>query len=142
MPTVPSRAGDSSEPLRSVIRSLLDGEMRAQRLKIFVLMTTLACLSACSWFGSRNSWFGPRKQELPDPTEIIVTGAPESSLIFVDGVQTGPETAVSDHPQVLNVAAGAHKVEIHVGDKIVYREDTYVGAGERRVVTVLSGLTR
>jgi hypothetical protein len=100
-------------------------------LKIFVLMT-LVCLSACSWFGSR-------KQELPDPAEIIVTGAPESSLIFVDGVQTGQETAVGDHPKVLNVAAGAHKVEIHLGDKIVYREETYVGLGEHRVVTVLSG---
>ncbi len=103
-------------------------------MKIFVLMT-LVCLSACSWFGSR-------KPELPDPTEIIVTGAPESSLIFVDGVQAGQETAISDHPQVLNVAAGAHKVEIHLGDKIVYREETYVGSGERRVVTVLSGTAR
>lgn len=105
-------------------------------------MMTLACLSACSWIGSRNSWFHSRKQELPDPTEIIVTGAPESSLVFVDGVQTGQETAAGDHPQVLNVAAGAHKVEIHLGDRIVYREDTYVGPGEHRVVTVLSGLTR
>ena len=103
-------------------------------MKIFVLMT-LVCLSACSWFGSR-------KQQLPDPTELIVTGAPAGSLIFVDGLQSGQATAVSDHPQVLDVAAGAHKVEIHVEDRIVYREDTYVGLGERRVVTVLSGLPR
>src|ERR1700737_2292859 len=96
---------------------------------------TLACLSACSWFGSR-------KQELPDPTEIIVTGAPAGSLIFVDGSQSGQETAVSDHPQVLVVAAGGHNMGIHMGDKIVYREDTYVGPSEHRVVTVLSGLTR
>jgi len=79
---------------------------------------------------------------LPDPTEIIVTGAPESSLIFVDGVRTGQETPAGDRPQILNVAAGAHKVEIQVGDRIVYREDTYVGLGEHRVVTVLSGSTR
>jgi len=49
---------------------------------------------------------------------------------------------VSDHPQVLNVAPGVHKVEIHTGDKVVYREDTYVGLGEHRVVTVVSGITR
>jgi len=79
---------------------------------------------------------------LPDPTELIVTGAPAGALIFVDGSQAGLETAVSDHPQVLNVAPGAHKVEIHMGDKVVYREETYVGLGEHRVVTVLSGLTR
>jgi hypothetical protein len=103
-------------------------------LRVFVLMA-LVCLSACSWFGSR-------RHELPDPTEIIVTGAPAGSIIFVDGLQAGQATAVSDHPQILKVAAGAHKVEIQVGDKIVYREDTDVGPGEHRVVTVLSGITR
>jgi hypothetical protein len=79
---------------------------------------------------------------LPDPTEIIVTGVPVDSLVFVDGLQTGQPTATNDHPQVLNVAAGPHKVEIHVGDTVVYREDTYVGLGERRVVRVLTGVSR
>jgi len=95
----------------------------------------LTCLSACSWFGSRK----PRP---PDPSELIVTGAPIGSLVFVDGVQTGQPTPSNDHPQALDVAPGAHKVEIHVGDRIVYREDTYVGVGEHRVVIVLSGLIR
>jgi hypothetical protein len=79
---------------------------------------------------------------LPDPTEIIVTGAPVGSVVFVDGLQTGQETALNDHPQVLRVAAGAHKVELHVGNTVVYREDTYVGRGEKRTVHVLSGLNR
>jgi hypothetical protein len=96
---------------------------------------TLAFLSACSWFGSK-------RQALPEPTELIVTGAPAGSIIIVDGSQTGQATAASDHPQVLNVAAGAHKVEIQMGDKVVYREETYVGLGEHRVVTVLSGSAR
>jgi hypothetical protein len=80
--------------------------------------------------------------QVPDPTEIIVTGAPAGSIVFVDGVQAGPPTALNDHPQVLNVAAGAHKVEIRAGDAVVYREDTYVGIGEHRIVRVLSGLNR
>ena len=100
-------------------------------MRVFVLVT-LACLSACSWFGSR-------KVVLPDPTQIIVTGAPAGSLVFVDGLPAGQATALNDHPQVLNVEAGAHKVEIHMGDAVVYREDTYVGAGEHRMVRVLSG---
>ncbi|MEA3108694.1 MAG: hypothetical protein QOI88_3299 [Gammaproteobacteria bacterium] len=103
-------------------------------MKVFVLVT-LACLSACTWFGSR-------KPELPDPTELIVTGAPGGSIVFIDGLQTGQATPVGDTPQVINVAAGAHKVEIQMSDKVVYREDTYVGPGEHRVVTVLSGLSR
>jgi hypothetical protein len=71
-----------------------------------------------------------------------VTGAPVGSLVFVDGMQTGQAAAHNDQSQVLNVAAGAHIVEIHMGNKVVYREDTYVGLGERRVVIVLSGLSR
>jgi hypothetical protein len=104
------------------------------RLRV-LLLTILACLSACSWFASKRT-------QLPDPTEIIVTGAPVGSVVFVDGLQTGQETAVNDRPQVLRVAAGAHKVEIHVGDTIVYREDTYVSLGEKRTVRVLSGRNR
>ena len=79
---------------------------------------------------------------MPDPTEIIVTGATAGSIVFVDGLQTGQATALNDHPRVVTVAPGAHKVEIHVGDAVVYREDAYVAQGERQVVRVLSGLTR
>ena len=98
-------------------------------------MMTLACLSACSWFTSK-------KTRVPEPTEIVVTGAPAGSIVFVDGVQTGQAAALNDRPQILNVAAGPHKVEIHVGDAVVYREDTYVEPGEHRMVRVLSGSNR
>ncbi len=103
-------------------------------MRIFVVMI-LACLSACSWFTSR-------KPHSPDPTEIIVTGAPAGSTVFLDGLQIGQATALNDQSRVLNVAAGPHKVEIHVGDRVVYREDTYVGRGEHTIVRVLSGLNR
>jgi hypothetical protein len=102
-------------------------------LRIFVLMA-LAGLSACAWFS--------RKAPMPDPTQIIVTGAPAGSILFIDGVQPGQAAALNDVPQVVNVAAGDHKVEIHFGDTVVYREETYVGPGEHRIVRVLSGLNR
>jgi hypothetical protein len=103
-------------------------------LRVFVLIT-LACLSACHWFGTR-------KTQPPEPTEIIVTGAQAGSLVFIDGVQTGQATSRNDFPQVLTVTPGTHKVEIHMGDAIVYREETYVAPGEHRDVIVLSGLSR
>ncbi|MGC1522146.1 MAG: hypothetical protein WA803_11455 [Steroidobacteraceae bacterium] len=103
-------------------------------MRVFVL-ATLAFLSACSWFHAR-------KAPVPDPTEIIVTGAPAGSIVFVDGSQAAQPLAVNDHPQVVDVTAGPHKVEIHVGNSIVYREDTYVRPGEHRTVRVLSGMAR
>jgi hypothetical protein len=103
------------------------------RLLVVIL---LSCLSACSWFGSRRS-APPRAAP-----QIIITGAPMASLVFVDGVQAGPVIAHNDQSEILDVAPGSHKVEIKVNEATVYREDVYVGAGERRVVTVLSGLSR
>ena len=103
-------------------------------LRVFIVLMFTG-LSACSWFGSR-------KTHAPEPTEIIVTGAPAGSVVFVDGTQVGQTTALNDRPQVLNVTAGEHKVEIHLGDAVVYREDTYVAPGEHRMVRVLSGFTR
>ncbi len=99
-------------------------------------LIALACLSACSWFGSRKA------PPVPEPTEIIVTGAPAGSLVFVDGLQVGPAVAHNDQSQILQVRPGAHKVEIHLNEATVYREDTVAAPGEHRVVSVLSGLTR
>jgi hypothetical protein len=108
--------------------------MGTSSLKVFLLLT-LICLSGCSWFGFR-------KHVTPEPTEFIVTGAPRNSIVFVDGSPAAAENSDNDHPQVIDVAPGAHTVEIRVGDRTVYREETDVAAGGHRVVKVLSGLSR
>ncbi|HEY0745405.1 MAG TPA: hypothetical protein VGD63_01790 [Steroidobacteraceae bacterium] len=99
-----------------------------------VLFLALLCLSACSWFH--------RTKTPPDPPELVVTGAPVGSVVFVDGVQNGQIAELNGKPQVLNVASGEHVVEIRTGDTVVYREQTFVGAGEKRLVKVLSGTGR
>ena len=71
-----------------------------------------------------------------------MTGAPASSVVFVDGASVGEAMTSNTHPQVVPVTAGAHKVEIHLGDTVVYREEVYVVQTEHRVVTVLSGINR
>lgn len=88
-------------------------------------------LSGCSWFH--------RKAPAPDPTELIVTGAPAGSVLFIDGVQVGQPTQASNRTQILRVAAGTHVLEVKVGESVTYRENTYVDTGDKRVITVLSG---
>jgi hypothetical protein len=99
------------------------------------LFLALACLSACSWFH-------PRAKAPPDPPELIVTGAPAGSIVFVDGVQKGQIAETSGKPQVLRVTSGEHVVEIRAENSVIYREQTFVGTGEQRVVKVLSGTGR
>jgi hypothetical protein len=99
-----------------------------------ISLILLVCVSACSWFGSR-------RHAAPAPAEITVTGAPAGSIILIDGKSMG-DAVVNDYSQVIEVAPGSHEVEIRVGDRIVYREDTDVAVSEHRVVSVLSGAQR
>ena len=99
-----------------------------------LMILALVCLSACSWFH-------PHAKPPPPPPEFIVTGAPAGSIVFVDGVQVG-QSAESGKPQVLTVAAGEHIVEVRTGDTVIYREQTFVAASEKRAIRVLSGSSR
>jgi hypothetical protein len=101
-------------------------------LKTFLLLVLLG-LSGCSWF---------HRKAVPDAPQLVVTGAPAGSEVFVDDVKNGQTAEVSGKPQVLTVAAGAHVVEIRTGSTVIYREQTYVGGGETRLIKVLSGTSR
>jgi hypothetical protein len=103
----------------------------------WLIPVAMAGLSACGWLH-----LGHRHPSPPDPTQLVVTGAPKGSIVFIDGAAAAAPTTRSDEPQLLGVAPGTHQVEIHLNDVVVYREDTYVGTGDRRVVTVLSGTAR
>jgi hypothetical protein len=98
-------------------------------LKAFLILT-LVCVSGCSWF---------HRAHVPEPTELIVTGAPVGSIVFIDGVQSGQAKEVLTRPQELTVTPGTHIVEVRTGDSVAYRENTYVAPGEKRVISVLSG---
>ena len=99
-------------------------------LKTFLIILLL-CVSGCSWFH--------RKPHVPDPSELVVTGAPVGSVVFVDGVQAAQPKEVANRPQEVEVTPGTHVLEVRVGDTVAYRENTYVTQGEKRVISVLSG---
>jgi hypothetical protein len=103
-------------------------------LKTFIILA-LAMLSGCSWFHSKT----PPAQPAP---VFIVTGAPVGSIVFIDDAQAGQAAEFKDKPQAVSSAEGMHKVEVRFGDTIIYRENVYIRAGERRVITVLSGSNR
>lgn len=71
-----------------------------------------------------------------------MTGVPAGSTLFVDGVQADQPSDGSNRTRVLEVSSGMHILEVRLGDTVTYREQAYVGAGERRVLSVLSGDSR
>jgi hypothetical protein len=103
-------------------------------LKVFVIVFAVL-LCGCSWFHGK-------KPVAPPPAQFIVTGAPVGSLLFVDGVQTGEAKEAGHQSQIVQVAPGTHILEVKVGDAVVYREDSDIDVGKKRVITVLSGANR
>jgi hypothetical protein len=103
-------------------------------LKVTVIVLAVL-LTGCSWFHGK-------KPIAPPPAEFIVTGAPEGSLLFVDGVQAGPAKEAGNQSQIVQVSPGTHILEVKVGDAVVYREDSDIDFGKKRVITVLSGANR
>lgn len=118
-----SRAGSIANSRYPVKRRLLIGSM--------MVMSLAAC-----------SWWGHKRHAPPEPTEIIVNGAPVESVVFVDGTQAAPPVEHGRSGQILEVSAGQHRVEVRVGDRVVYREEVYVASGGRYMVSVLSGWNR
>ena len=92
----------------------------------------VVCLAGCGWWGHK-------RRDPPGPTEIVVNGAPVDSIVFVDGVAAGQPVQRGKNAQVLEVSPGDHKVEVHAGNRVVYRESLYVAAGDHYMVSVLSG---
>jgi len=58
---------------------------------------------------------------------IAIAGAPEGSLLFVDGLQVGPAPAYSGQPNVLLLEPGVHDVEIRSPEGAsLYRQKVFV----------------
>ncbi|MGH9709405.1 MAG: hypothetical protein ACRD37_02520 [Candidatus Acidiferrales bacterium] len=70
---------------------------------------------------------------------LIVNGAPNGSTLFIDGLQVGSATQYDGHPNVLAVLEGTHRVEIRLGESVVYSEKAFVGVGETHTVLVVGG---
>ena len=79
---------------------------------------------------------------MPDPTELIVTGAPVGSVLFIDGVQAGQPKEAGNRTQIVEVSPGSHSLEVRRDGEVTYRESTFVTRGKKVVITVLSGDSR
>lgn len=118
------------------------GKVDAGRFKVrtrvkYPYLIPLVFLTGCSWLKT-HSWFH-QPPVPPEPTQLVVNGAPAGSILLIDGVQAGVENSSSTKSQLVAIAPGMHIIEVKVRDKIAYRERTYVAPGETHRVIVLSG---
>lgn len=104
-------------------------------MKVLMALAVATLLSACS-LPETKVHSGSAQPGL------IVTGAPDGSLLFVDGLQAGSATQYDGDPKVLAVLEGTHTVEIRQGANVVYSEKAFVGVGETHTVVVVTGTVK
>ncbi|MFO1465109.1 MAG: hypothetical protein U1F35_01475 [Steroidobacteraceae bacterium] len=95
-----------------------------------LLLPLVVFVAGCSWFHKTPA--------PPEPTQLVVNGAPAGSVLYVDGAAAAKENEGDSRPQVVDVTPGMHVVEVKVGEHVGYREQTYVAPGEKHVVLVLT----
>jgi hypothetical protein len=67
---------------------------------------------------------------------LTVKGAPDSSVLYVDGISAGVAAQFDGVNKVLNLEEGSHRVEIRIGEQVLYKATIYISSGENRVLDV------
>jgi hypothetical protein len=61
-----------------------------------------------------------------DRPTLAFKGAPEGSILFVDGISMGTASQYDGDPNVLTVEPGTHNVRIIASDTVVYEQKVFV----------------
>jgi hypothetical protein len=94
---------------------------------VLVLGLTLACA-----YGSGTT------RTVDDAPTLAITGAPEGSMLYVDGINFGLAARFAVASPVV-VIPGVHIIEIRQGGEVLHREKIYSGTGSTTTVAVLGG---
>jgi hypothetical protein len=63
---------------------------------------------------------------IDDRPTLAFNGAPDGSILFVDGVNMGNAGQYDGDPNVLTVEPGTHSIRITSGDTVVYEQKVFV----------------
>lgn len=98
-------------------------------MKTLTLLVLVAALTACSMPQTTV------RTGMAAPT-LIVTGAPATSTLFVDGLLMGSAAQFTGSPNVLAVLEGTHQIEVRLGQRVIYHEKAFVSSGQSHTVAV------
>lgn len=71
-----------------------------------------------------------------DRPRILLQGAPEGAVLFLDGRSMGSAAAYAGSPGVLQVEPGTHLLEVRLGETLLMSQKVFLGGGEQRTLVV------
>ncbi len=77
-----------------------------------------------------------------DRPRILVQGAPEGAILYIDGKSMGPASSYAGNPGVLQVEPGTHIMEVKVGETLLLSQKVFMGGGEQRTLVVPPGTAK
>ncbi len=73
-------------------------------------------------------------QTTDDRPGLIIVGAPQDAVLFVDGLDMGLAHKYDGKPDVLLLNPGTHSVLIRRGDAVLRSLDVFLGEGTHREI--------
>lgn len=108
--------------------------MNIKALRYFLAIIVLAAFTACDGTGIR---YPSSRTDIPDERpSIAFSGAPDGSVIYVDGQEMGPATQYSGGDKVLLVEPGNHVVQVRLGTQILLTRRVFLAGQATRTFVV------
>jgi len=80
-----------------------------------------------------------RIQSSDSRPKLAVQGAPESSVLFVDGLEIGPANEYNGKPGILTIEPGTHEIMVRSSEGATLHQQTIFVESEIKTI-VLTGL--
>lgn len=97
------------------------------RMFKFACMAGALMLAACGKYPASSTLQGA-------PPSGLFFKAPADAQVWLDGAPAGLASAFDGRRAVLSVAPGPHRVVVRSGDRSLYDQTVYVGAGARMAI--------
>ncbi len=102
---------------------------RISTIAAAVLM--LALISGCA------SPPPPAPVAKPHRTAVTIAGAPNGTILVVDGVSVGDARTYDGNPRMLGLESGTHRLEFHLRGKRIYTEQLFLNDSGGSITVVV-----
>lgn len=105
--------------------------MKTNFLRHVLVVVALVALTGCS------IRYPSSRTDIPDERpSIAFSGAPEGSVVFVDGLAMGPAAQYEGGVNILMVEPGNHEIEVRLGDQVFLTRRIFFSGQATRMLVV------